>query len=112
MTGPERPSAVGALGGPLAARVLADAATLLETAAQASGEGWAESGGAAAQAARLRSRALDLSGVDVEAHAAATDLLRRRAELDPERRDHDIARALADAAAPPLELAQLAADVG
>ncbi|MGH2992317.1 MAG: cyclodeaminase/cyclohydrolase family protein [Solirubrobacterales bacterium] len=102
---------VGALGGPLAARAIADAANLLEVAAQASRDRWEEAGGAAVQAASLRRRAEELGGVDAEAHAAAVDALRRRAELDPQHRDEEIARALADAAAPPLELAQLAADV-
>jgi formiminotetrahydrofolate cyclodeaminase len=106
------PTGVGALGGPLAARVIAAAATLLEVAARASGDAWPEAGGAAAQAASLRRRADELSGVDVEAHAAAVDLLRRRAELDPRRRDYEIARALAAAAAAPLELAELGGDVG
>jgi methenyltetrahydrofolate cyclohydrolase len=106
------PTGVGALGGPLAARVIAEAATLLEVAARASRDAWDEAGGAAAQAASLRRRADELSAVDVEAHAAAVELLRRRAELDPRRRDAEIARALAEAATPPLALAHLAGDVG
>lgn len=101
---------VGALGGPLAARTIAEAAALLEVAAAASGA-WPESAGAGAQAAKLRRRAGELGGADIDAHAAATDLLHRRAELDSERRDQELADALAGAAAPPLALAHLGADV-
>ena len=107
-----RPAGVGALGGPLAARVIADAAAVLVVAAQASRDAWDEAGGAAAQAASLRRRADELSAVDAEAHAAAVELLRRRAELDPRRRDAEIGRALDEAATPPLALARLAGDVG
>jgi formiminotetrahydrofolate cyclodeaminase len=103
---------VSALGGPLAARVIADAATLLEVAAQASRDAWEEAGGAVAQAASLRRRADELGAVDVDAYAAAVELLRRRAELDSRSRDKELARALADAATPPLALAHLAGDVG
>ena len=99
-----------ALGGPLAARVIADAAALLEISTRMSAD-WVEAGGAAAQAHQLRRRALELGGVDAKAHARAADVLRRRAELDPERRDWEIGRAVAAAGAAPLEIAELAADV-
>ena len=109
--GDRTPEAPGALGGPLAARVIADAAALVEIAATASRAEWPEAGGAAAQATALRRRALDLAGVDVEAHARATEALRRRVELDPPRRDWEIGQTVGAAAAPPLELAEIAADV-
>jgi len=99
-----------ALGGPLAARAIADGAAAVEVVCGES-PSWAEGPGARAQAAKLRRRALELAGLDEEAHARAIAVLRGREHLEPDRRDWEIGRAVAGAADPPLELAEVAADL-
>ena len=98
---------VAALGGPAAARIVAEAAEMLGVVARASTE-WDEAAGAVAQAESIRGRAAELAEADTEAHAVAMRVLEHRAELRPEARDYEIGTALADAAAVPLAIAELA----
>ena len=71
--------------------------------AAARSDGWSGAGGAAAQAADLRDRLLELSSQDARAYESALGAL--------ERRDTGLAEALATAADVPLALAETSADV-
>jgi formiminotetrahydrofolate cyclodeaminase len=98
ISGPDAVPASGWVAGVSAAF----AAALVAKAATRS-EGWSDSAGARAQAVDLRDRLLALAAQDAEAYASALDAL--------ERREHDLAGALASAADAPLALAGAAADV-
>jgi len=92
---------VTALAGPLAASVVEQSAALLAELAREFGDD-----AAAAQADSLRVRAAGLAQADAAAYAAATLLL-----IDREGRDFELGRALDEAAAVPLRIAETAADV-
>jgi len=107
-------------GGWAAAHTGALAAALVAMVAHAERQGWAEAGGAIAQADALRQRLCRLADRDADAYVHARDLVtktieRYRPANDPshqqERRDHELAGALRDAAQVPLAIAETAADV-
>jgi formiminotetrahydrofolate cyclodeaminase len=87
-------------GGSVAALVGAMAAALCAKVAR-----FSDAGGALAQAEALRRRLAALAPEDAEAFVAALDQLRER------RDDFDLGRALAEAAAVPLRIAEACADV-
>jgi formiminotetrahydrofolate cyclodeaminase len=89
-------------GGPLAALVTASAAQLLADIAHASSDGWPDARGVAAQAESLRDRATPLAGLAAQAYEQA---------LGAEGGDYELGRAYAQAAEPPLRIAETAADV-
>jgi methenyltetrahydrofolate cyclohydrolase len=89
-------------GGPLAALVTASAAQLLADIARASGDGWPDARGFVAQAESLRDRATPLAGLAAQAYEQA---------LGAEGGDYELGRAYAQAAEPPLRIAEAAADV-
>jgi methenyltetrahydrofolate cyclohydrolase len=94
--------------GPAAAIVAAMAASLVGMAARAS-TGWSGADGAAAQAARLRSRLLPLAHADAVAYAEAIQALE---EVTAGRERHDsLAQKLDRAAELPLQIAEAAVDV-
>jgi hypothetical protein len=78
------------------AGVSAAFAAALVAKAAARSEGWSDSAGARAQAVDLRDRLLALAAQDAQAYETALDAL--------ERREHDLAGALASAADAPLAL--------
>lgn len=90
-----------ALAGPLAAEVTGRAASLLADLAREFADD-----AAAAQAESLRMRAERLAQADAEAYAAAARRLHGR-----DGRDAELGRALDEAAAVPLQIAETAADV-
>jgi formiminotetrahydrofolate cyclodeaminase len=89
-------------GGPLAALVTASAAQLLADIAHASSDGWSDARGVAAQAESLRDRATPLAGLAAQAYEQA---------LGAAGGDYELGRAYAEAAEPPLRIAEAAADV-
>jgi hypothetical protein len=89
-------------GGPLAARVTASAAELLAAIARASKANWPEAAAVAAQAESLRDRALPLAELAAQAYEQA---------LGAAGGDYELGRAYAQAAEPPLRIAEAAADV-
>jgi len=89
-------------GGPLAARVTASAAELLAQIARASGDTWPEAAGVAAQAESLHDRAAPLAEIAARAYDEA---------LGAGGGDYELGRAYAQAAEPPLRIAEAAADV-
>ena len=89
-------------GGPLAALVAASAAELLATIARGSTDGWPEARGAAAQAQSLHDRAAPLAELSASAYEHA---------LGAEGGDYELGLAYAEAAEPPLRIAEAAADV-
>jgi methenyltetrahydrofolate cyclohydrolase len=89
-------------GGPLAALVTASAAGVLAEIARASASTWPDAAGVAAQAESLRDRAEPLAELSANAYAAA---------IGAEGDDHEVGRAYAGAAEPPLRIVEAAADV-
>ena len=89
-------------GGPLAALVTASAAQLLADIARASRDHWPDARGVAAQAESLRDRATPLADLTAQAYEHA---------LGAEGGDYELGRAYAQAAEPPLRIAEAAADV-
>jgi methenyltetrahydrofolate cyclohydrolase len=97
-------------GGSLAAVVTAGAAGLLAKVARASKEGWPAAAGMAAQAEALRDRAAPLAQLDADEYEAA--LRARDSDEEPgDRLDYAVGRAYARAAAPPVRIVEVAADV-
>jgi methenyltetrahydrofolate cyclohydrolase len=92
--------------GSTAAIVGAAAAALVEMAARASGEDWAESGGAVAQAAALRRRLEPLAQADADALEEALARLGKEGGGD-----EALGEALGKAALVPLQITEAAADV-
>lgn len=90
-----------ALAGPLAATVVEQAAALLAELAREFGDE-----AAAVQADALRVRAAGLAHADETAYVAAAGLL-----VERDGRDFELGRALDEAAAVPLRIAEAAADV-
>ena len=89
-------------GGPLAARVTASAAELLAGIARASADSWTDARGVAAQAQSLHDRAAPLAELAAAGYAHA---------LGSAGGDYELGRAYAQAAEPPLRIAEAAADV-
>lgn len=98
-------------GGSALAYATATAAAVLVLAAELSRDSWSGARGAAAQAEALRDRAAPLAQQDAEAYAAALDARPAVAKLPAAHRDPALGEAFARAAAPPLEIARIAADV-
>jgi formiminotetrahydrofolate cyclodeaminase len=96
--------------GAVAAIVVAQAAALLAGAARASRDGWSEAGGAVAQAAMLRTRALELADEVSDAYLKALGVLEAPSGESGEERDAAIAKALSHAAEVPLAIARAASD--
>ena len=96
--------------GAVAALVVAASGALLAGAARASRPSWSEAGGVAAQAALLRTRALELAGEGSEAYARALAVLDEPPGDSADDRDAAIAEALSEAAELPLEIARAGAD--
>jgi glutamate formiminotransferase/formiminotetrahydrofolate cyclodeaminase len=98
-------------GGSLCALATAMAAGLVGMAARASGPGWAEAAGAAAQADALRRRAGPLAERAAQAYESALATLRAPPQLEQEGRDAALGEALAYASDVPLAIAEAAVDV-
>jgi formiminotetrahydrofolate cyclodeaminase len=89
-------------GGPLAAEVIASAARLLADIARASKDSWPDAGGVAAQAESLHDRAAPLADLAARAYEQAVSATGS---------SHEVGRAYASAAEPPLRMVEAAADV-
>lgn len=98
-------------GGSVAAVALTAAAALVTMAARFSRDHWDGAGAAAAQADLLRERAAPLADADAAAYQAALDALRAPKVGSSRERNEAIGRALAEAAAVPLQIAEVAVDV-
>jgi methenyltetrahydrofolate cyclohydrolase len=97
-------------GGSIAALTAACAAGLVTMAARNSTD-WDAAGGIAAQAATLRRRLEELAPENDEAYQRALAALRRPHELEAQSRDEAIGVSLERAAAIPLAIAEVAANV-
>jgi formiminotetrahydrofolate cyclodeaminase len=99
-------------GGSAAALTVALAAGLVSMVARMSERSWDEAGGVSAQALAMRDRAAPLAREDAEAWEDAVAALRGTVDdADPDRRNFGLEQKLERAAAVPLEIAELAADV-
>ena len=96
-------------GGPVLALTLAMAAGVVAMAARASAGDWAVE--TAARADDFRSQAAALADRDAEAFEHALEVLDAREAIEPDRRDREIGDAVAGAAAPLIEIGELALDV-
>jgi methenyltetrahydrofolate cyclohydrolase len=79
--------------------------------ARGSRDSWTEAGGVAAQALALQDRAAPLARLDAHAWQEAFTALRQAGDGADKRRDSQLERKLERAAAVPLEIAELGADV-
>jgi methenyltetrahydrofolate cyclohydrolase len=98
-------------GGSAAAFTVALAAGLVAMVARCSRDSWADARGVAAQALSIQDRAAPLAGVDAQAWEDANAALRRAADGLGSGDDSELELKLEQAAAIPLEIAQLGADV-
>jgi methenyltetrahydrofolate cyclohydrolase len=98
-------------GGSAAAIAVALGAGLTAMCARNSREGWPEARGATAQAETLRSRIEPLAQADAEAYENALTAFRLPEMLEPEVRNATLGVALERAAAIPLAIAEVGADV-
>jgi formiminotetrahydrofolate cyclodeaminase len=98
-------------GGSGAALVTGLAAAIVAKVARLSRSGWAEAGGAAAQANALRARAVELARADAAVYQDALAVLEGNEALDPAERDAAMGEALARAADVPLMIVATACDV-
>jgi methenyltetrahydrofolate cyclohydrolase len=98
-------------GGSAAAIAVALGAGLTAMCARNSREIWPEARGATAQAEALRSRIEPLAQADAEAYEAALAAFRLPEMLEPEVRNATLGVALERAAAVPLAIAEVGADV-
>jgi formiminotetrahydrofolate cyclodeaminase len=98
-------------GGSVAAITAACAAGLVTMAARNSAGDWQEAGAIAAQAATLRRRLEELAPENDEAYQRALAALGRPDELESGSRDEAIGASLERAAAIPLAIAEVAANV-
>ena len=98
-------------GGSAAAIAVALGAGLTAMCARNSRDGWPEARGATAQAEALRSRIEPLAQADAEAYEAALVAFRLPDQLEPEVRNATLGVALERAAAIPLAIAEVGADV-
>jgi formiminotetrahydrofolate cyclodeaminase len=97
-------------GGSGAAYTVAVAAGLVAMVARCSRESWGDARGVAAQALSIQDRVAPLASVDARAWDEANEALRTAAAGEAGE-DGDLERKLEQAAAVPLEIAQLGADV-
>jgi formiminotetrahydrofolate cyclodeaminase len=79
--------------------------------ARCSRESWGDARGVAAQALQIQDRVAPLASVDARAWDDANEALRRAGDSEDPTEDGDLERKLEQAAAVPLEIAQLGADV-
>jgi methenyltetrahydrofolate cyclohydrolase len=98
-------------GGSAAAIAVALGAGLTAMCARNSREGWPEARGATAQAETLRARIEPLAQADAEAYESALAAFRLPELLEPEVRNATLGVALERAAAIPLAIAEVGADV-
>jgi formiminotetrahydrofolate cyclodeaminase len=98
-------------GGSAAAIAVALGAGLTAMCARNSREGWPEARGATAQAETLRARIEPLAQADAEAYEGALAAFRLPELLEPEVRNATLGVALERAAAIPLAIAEVGADV-
>ena len=98
-------------GGSAAAIAVALGAGLTAMCARNSRKGWPEARGATAQAEALRSRIEPLAQADAEAYESALAAFRLSETLEPEVRNATLGVALERAAAIPLAIAEVGADV-
>jgi formiminotetrahydrofolate cyclodeaminase len=96
--------------GSLAALAVAAAAGVVARGARYSKDAWPEAGAAAAQADALRARATPLAGQDAEAFGRAIEALDEPQDVDTDRRNWTLGRALAGAADVLLQIAAAGAD--
>jgi len=82
----------------------------VQAAASHSGESWVEAGGAAAQAEAIRIRVAPLVELDARRYEEARRLLAHPGEIPESERDARLGEAISEAAGPPLEVAESAAD--
>jgi formiminotetrahydrofolate cyclodeaminase len=94
----------GPRAGAVAGGVVAAAAAIAQNGARRSVQHWEDAPGTSAQAAALRSRALQIADADIEAFSAA------RAALEAHAEAHELAAALDLAAEMPIALAAAASD--
>jgi len=98
-------------GGSGAAYTVAVAAGLVAMVARCSRDAWGDASGVAAQALSIQNRVAPLASVDARAWEEANEALRRAAQGTSPGDEDDLERKLEEAAAVPLEIAQLGADV-
>jgi methenyltetrahydrofolate cyclohydrolase len=98
-------------GGSAAAIAVALGAGLTAMCARNSRDGWSDAGSATAQAETLRSRIEPLAQADADAYEEALTAFRLPELLEPELRDATLGGALERAAAIPLAIAEVGADV-
>jgi formiminotetrahydrofolate cyclodeaminase len=98
-------------GGSAAGVAAAVSAALVAMTARASTETWPEAVGIAVQADVLRDRLVALAQTDAELYGRALRTLSHPEELPPDRRDHELGTALAQAAEAPLAIAVASGDV-
>jgi formiminotetrahydrofolate cyclodeaminase len=97
--------------GSAAAVAGAVAAALVGMTARVSAHAWPEGAGVAVQADVLRERLAGLAQRDADTYPRVLHRLEHPEEIPPDRRDHELGAALAEAAATPLAIATAAADV-
>ena len=98
-------------GGSGAAYTVAVAAGLVAMVARCSRDAWGDARGVAAQALSIQERVAPLASVDARAWEEANEALRKAAQGTSSADEGDLERKLEEAAAVPLEIAQLGADV-
>lgn len=98
-------------GGSGAAYTVAVAAGLVAMVARCSRDAWGDARGVAAQALSIQERVAPLASVDARAWEEANEALRKVAHGTTSTDEGDLERKLEEAAAVPLEIAQLGADV-
>ena len=98
-------------GGSGAAYTVAVAAGLVAMVARCSRDAWGDARGVAAQALSIQERVAPLASVDARAWEEANEALRKAAQGTTSADEGDLERKLEEAAAVPLEIAQLGADV-
>ncbi len=98
-------------GGSGAAYTVAVAAGLVAMVARCSRDAWGDARGVAAQALSIQERVAPLASVDARAWEEANKALRKAAQGTTSADEGDLERKLEEAAAVPLEIAQLGADV-
>ena len=98
-------------GGSAAAVAGAVGAALVGMTARLSARAWPDAAGVAVQADVLRERLTALAQRDADTYVRALERLEHPEAIPPDRRDHELGAALAEAAATPLAIATAAADV-
>jgi formiminotetrahydrofolate cyclodeaminase len=98
-------------GGSAAALTAATAASLVAMTARVSTRSWPDAAGVVAQAEALCARLAGLAQADAELYSNSLERLARVEDVPDDRRDFELGEALSNAAAPPLAIAESAADV-